>query len=124
MENACVEIARLSPRQVLLRYDAAAHAEKVKQCPNIYAANSADVEVVSASTADAFRPILDFITSAQQQCYVLFGETMQKSSVDDDAGSATEEIDAEEASIPINSSEWSEDDRDSAVSAARKRLRT
>ncbi|AIN96898.1 hypothetical protein LPMP_160230 [Leishmania panamensis] len=128
MEHALLQVVHLHPPKTLLRYDSAAHKEKLKLQPHPYAASSCeDCETVATDgQVAAYTDLLDFITGAQQECYALFGEDDTRWSVDDRAEEECSAGTLDSGSVRVNSSEWSEGDGDDAhgvSDAPRKRKR-
>ncbi|CAJ1987609.1 hypothetical protein conserved [Leishmania donovani] len=129
MEHALLQVVHLYPPKTLLRYDAAAHTEKLRHQPHLYAASSfEDCEIVATNEqVGAYTDLLDFITGAQQECYALFGEDDARWSVDDPVEEERSAGTLDSGSVRINSSEWSEGDGDDANvngGAPRKRKRS
>ncbi|KAG5508722.1 hypothetical protein JKF63_05222 [Porcisia hertigi] len=130
MENALVQVVHLRPPKTLLRYDAAAHKEKLSRQPRLYASTSPeDCETVAedALMVGAFTDLLDFIAGAQQECYALFGEEDARWSLDDCAAKEDSAGTIDSSSVPVNSCEWSEGDGHDAPegdASPRKRKRS
>ncbi|GET87374.1 hypothetical protein, unknown function [Leishmania tarentolae] len=129
MEQALLQVVHLNPPRTLLRYDAAAHKERLRRQPHLYAASSVeDCETVTTDgQVGAYTDLLDFITGAQQECYTLFGEEDARWSTDGPAEEERSVGTLDSGSLHINSSEWSEGDSEDAHGnrgSSRKRKRS
>lgn len=125
MEHAQLEVAHLKPRKVLLQYGTAAHQEKLRHQPHLYAASSAEDRETVADDARvaAYTDLLNFITGAQQECYALFGDDEGRWTMDDGAAEEPASSSTRGSSLRVNSNEWSEDDNTADGAAGRKRKR-
>ncbi|KAG5481944.1 hypothetical protein LSCM1_05656 [Leishmania martiniquensis] len=129
MENALLQVVHLRLPKTLLRYDAAAHKEKLRHQPHPYSAGSFEDRETTAldEHVEAYTDLLDFISGAQQECYALFGEENMRWSVDDRVEQELSAGTHDSCSVRVNSSEWSEGDGDDtqgsgAAPHKRKRL--
>lgn len=129
MEHALLQVVHLQPHKTLLQYDAAAHREKLRRQPHPYASSSTeDRETISSDPrVVAYTDLLDFIASAQQECYALFGDDEARWSVDDGIADTRSTGTRGSSSVRVNSSDWSEDDaadvHGGGAASARKRRR-